>query len=64
MSKTATDILVSASQIATPAGVTVGTVWHWNRTISDFPKPLKISSRCTRWRKSEIEAWLESRRSA
>lgn len=60
----AEDVLVSARQIAVPAGVTVGTVWYWNRTIADFPKALKISTRCTRWRKSEIDAWLESRRVA
>ncbi len=58
----AEDVLVSASQIAGPARVTIGTVWHWNRTISDFPKPLKISGRCTRWKKSEIDAWFNSRR--
>ncbi len=62
MANVAKDVLVSASQIAGPAGVSIGTVWHWNRTIPDFPKPLRISGRCTRWKKAEIDAWIESRR--
>lgn len=26
-----------------------------------FPAPLQLSKRCVRWRRSEIEEWLESR---
>jgi prophage regulatory protein len=27
----------------------------------EFPKPLKIGRRAVAWRRSDIEAWLESR---
>lgn len=56
--------LISAGQGSTAAGVAESTWWEWARTIPDFPKPIRISARCTRWNKAEIEAWLESRRSA
>ena len=54
------DTLVSVEQIAARAGVAPSTVWAWNRSIEGFPVPLKISSRCTRWIKSEIDEWFES----
>lgn len=56
------DALLSAQQCADFAAVTIGTWWAWAREIQGFPKPLKLSARCTRWRRSEVEAWLESRR--
>ena len=58
------DTLVSAEHIASRAGVSPGTVWAWNRNVDGFPAPLKISSRCTRWIKSEIDDWFESCRDA
>jgi predicted DNA-binding transcriptional regulator AlpA len=41
----------------------------WSRTtlerhrngLNGFPKPLVLSIRCLRWRKSEIISWRESR---
>lgn len=56
--------LISAAQGARMTGVAESTWWEWARTIQDFPKPIRISPRCTRWDKAEIEAWLESRRAA
>ena len=56
--------LMSAKQGADYTGVTISTWWEWARTLPDFPKPLRISTRCTRWRRSEIDEFLESRRSS
>ena len=56
------DELLSAKQGAEYTGVTIGTWWEWARTVPDFPKPLRISARCTRWKRSEIDDFLESRR--
>ena len=56
--------LMSAAQGARMTGVAESTWWEWARTIPDFPKSIRISARCTRWDKAEIEAWLESRRAA
>ena len=57
------DVLLSAQQCASFAAVTVGTWWAWSREIEGFPKSLKLSARCTRWRRSEVEIWLETCRS-
>ena len=57
-------VLISASQGSLATGVAESTWWEWARTIPDFPKPIRISARCTRWDEAEIEAWLESRRVA
>lgn len=56
--------LMSAKQGADYTGVTISTWWEWARTLPNFPKPLRISTRCTRWRRSEIDHFLESRRVA
>lgn len=56
--------LISAGQGARMTGVAESTWWEWARTFPDFPKSIRISPRCTRWDKLEIEAWLESRRAA
>lgn len=54
--------LISAAQGAALTGVTIGTWWEWSRSISDFPRPIRITSRCTRWQKVEVLNWLASRR--
>jgi predicted DNA-binding transcriptional regulator AlpA len=40
---------------------TSATVYRWMRLIG-FPRPIKLSHRCARWRKSEVDAWLLTRR--
>ncbi|SFO30433.1 transcriptional regulator, AlpA family [Roseovarius lutimaris] len=39
------------------------TPWRWTNTDPTFPKPVKLSPQCSRWKLSEIEAW-ETRRAA
>jgi len=55
-------MLISAYQGAVMTGVASSTWWEWARTIPDFPRPIRISARCTRWDEAEIAAWLETRR--
>ena len=38
------------------------TVWEWART-GNFPKPVKLSAQCSRWRLSDVESWEERRAS-
>jgi prophage regulatory protein len=38
-------------------GVHRTTWWRWARTDPSFPKPIKLSPGCTRWRLSDIESW-------
>ena len=49
-------VYVSDKQLAIRYGVHRTTVWRWIRN-GEFPKPIKISEGCTRWRLSEVEQW-------
>jgi prophage regulatory protein len=48
--------------IASRFGVARKTIWGWVHTDPTFPKPFKFSTRCTRWKKSEIDAWEAQKR--
>ncbi|MDM8545168.1 helix-turn-helix transcriptional regulator [Candidatus Venteria ishoeyi] len=39
------------------------TIWRWTRD-GKFPKPIKLSERCTAWKKSDIESWIDERAAA
>lgn len=40
------------------------TPWRWAKTDPSFPQPVKLSSQCSRWKLSEIEAWETARSTA
>lgn len=50
-------IYVSDAQLAQRFGTSRQTVWGWARTDATFPRPIKLSPGCTRWKLAEIEAW-------
>jgi len=41
-------------------GVDRCTIWKWVRE-GQFPKPVKLSRGCTRWRLADVEAWENAR---
>lgn len=41
-----------------------GTVWRLTREDPTFPRPIKLSRGATRWRLSEVFAWIEAKASA
>lgn len=47
-------------QVADRFSVHRVTPWRWSER-GTFPKPIKLSSGCTRWRESDIEAWEAAR---
>jgi len=47
--------------IAERYGVHRTTPWGWAKSDPDFPKPVRLSDRCTRWRLDELEAWEASK---
>lgn len=50
----------SASSVAKRYQVSVNTIWRWSREIrGNFPQPVKLGIRSTRWRVSDLEAWEE-----
>jgi len=44
-------------QLGTRWGVHHLTPRRWVREDATFPRPVKLSPGCTRWKLSEIEAW-------
>ena len=45
------------TQIAAIFSVHRMTIWRWVKSDPAFPKPIRLSSRCTRWKKSDVDAW-------
>ncbi len=45
------------AQLAARFGVHRSTPWRWVQNDPSFPKPVSLSSGCTRWRLADIEAW-------
>lgn len=36
------------------------TIWRWVRE-GNFPRPVKLTPGCTRWRLTDLESWESSR---
>jgi len=49
-------LYVSVEQVAARHDVLKDTIWRWVRE-GEFPKPIKIGMKCSRWRLSELEAY-------
>ena len=52
---------LSDVHLAARFGVHRMTPWRWVQTDPRFPKPVKLTPGCTRWKLSEIEAWEVSK---
>lgn len=52
---------LSDTNLAARYGVHRATPWRWAKTDETFPKPVKLSPQCSRWKLSEIEAWEANR---
>lgn len=51
------DTFLTVKKVAAHVGVSVSSVWRMARE-NEFPKPIKLSSQVTRWRKSEVQEWM------
>ncbi len=61
----AATIWVNADEIAALFGVSRNTVWRWARTPeNEFPDPVRLTPRVTRWRLADIEQFEEMRSEA
>ncbi len=58
-----TTTYLTDKQVANRYGVARSTPWRWAEK-SRFPKPVKLSLGCTRWRVSDVEAWEAEREGA
>ncbi|UVI39111.1 helix-turn-helix transcriptional regulator [Qipengyuania spongiae] len=54
-------MLQTVDQVAEKLTISRATVWRYVSTLPDFPKPLKLSRGCSRWRAEEVDQWLETR---
>ena len=57
-------MLQTVDQVAERLTVSAATVWRYTREQSDFPKPIKLSPGCSRWRADEVDNWLATRERA
>lgn len=55
-----TNAFASDKDLANRYGICRQTWWRWVRT-GNAPKPIKLTSNCTRWKMADIQAWEASR---
>ena len=55
--------LLSLKQVIAMVGLTKSTIYRLMEA-GDFPRPLKLGSRCVRWLVDEVNAWISSLPSA
>ena len=51
-------LLLSARDLATLLGVDRSTVWAWDASGKLGPLPVRIGTKCTRWRHKDIKEWI------
>ncbi|MBY6088955.1 helix-turn-helix transcriptional regulator [Maritimibacter alkaliphilus] len=51
------DIYLSVAQVAARYSVHRTTPWRWSKADHTFPKPIALTSGCTRWKLADLEAW-------
>ncbi|WP_374763257.1 helix-turn-helix transcriptional regulator [Yunchengibacter salinarum] len=51
---------LSDLQLADRFGVNRATVWRWVQA-GHFPRPVKLTEGCTRWRAADVERWEADR---
>lgn len=53
---TRSDVFLSAQQLANRYHVHPATIWRWPQ-MRGFPRPIKLSPGCTRWRLIDVVGW-------
>jgi predicted DNA-binding transcriptional regulator AlpA len=52
---------VSIKKVATLIDSGISTAWRYLATDPTFPKPIRLSARCTRFRVGDVRAWIASK---
>lgn len=47
------------AQAAALLGIGRATLWRWSRDRPDFPRPRRLSARCTVFDRAELTAWRD-----
>ncbi|WP_081618538.1 helix-turn-helix transcriptional regulator [Methyloversatilis universalis] len=48
------------AQAAAFLGIGRATLWRWAKERADFPKPLRLSARCTVFDQNQLTAWRDA----
>lgn len=59
----ATNLMVDVKTLSRKVGVSVPTLYRWIGELG-FPRPIKLSARCSRWPMADVEEWIESRKAS
>ena len=54
-------MLQTVEQVAERLTVSKATVWRYVAQNPEFPRPIKLSPGCARWRADEVDDWLAAR---
>ena len=52
--------LLNVKQVSAIVGLATPTIWKMV-AAHEFPIPIKVTARSTRWRSEEVEEWIETR---
>jgi prophage regulatory protein len=51
------------AQAAALLGIGIATLWRWAKERPDFPRPRRLSARCTVFDRDELVAWRDGQMS-
>lgn len=51
------DALLKIQTVAAVTAISASTIFR-KTAAGDFPEPVRLGSRCTRWRAADVRAWL------
>ena len=51
--------LITVKEASSITGQSTSSIWRKSKT-GQFPEPLKLSVRCTRWKITEVQKWMDS----
>ena len=52
---------LSDTDLAGRYRVSRNSIWRWHRESREFPRAVRLSPGCTRWKLAEVEAWEAAR---
>ncbi len=51
-------MLINIKDVMQMVGIKQSTIYKYMKT-KGFPKPIKLSQKCSRWKKEEVEKWIQ-----
>lgn len=54
-------ISLRPQQAADLLGIGLSTLWQWSKARHDFPKPRRLSPKCTVFDQEELIAWRDAK---